>query len=121
MTKCKLFILTAIAFLLTFATVQATEYNVVIPVKGKTIAGEELQRNSLFTVYSFAVRTAPATCQQFSIVDTNVTKAKENGAWEEVWTVSACERNVNIPISFTDKGTYSVNPMGVKYTELLAK
>ena len=117
MSKVKLFLLSVIAFSIVTTVAWAYSYDITIPVKGNTQASEQLQRNSLFTIYSFAHRVASPSCKDFSIADTKVSKAKENGQWEETWTIKACEKTAFVPVVFTDKGTYTVNPMGVKYSK----
>ena len=60
---------------------------------------------------------AAPDCQTFSITDTNITKPKNNGSWDEIWTVKACTRTARIPIKFstTEQGTdFAIDPMGVK-------
>ena len=60
---------------------------------------------------------AAPDCQSFSIVDTNVSKAKANNKWQEVWTIRACQRTANVPINFEikeDGATYAIDPMGVR-------
>lgn len=108
----------AILSILTITTAAfAYSYNANVPLPGKTIASQELQEDSLFSVYSFALRAASPDCKDFSIINTAVTKPKKDGIWEENWTVKACTYNISIPITFTDKdGTtsYEINPMGVK-------
>ena len=110
--------LLAIFSILSISTVAfAYSYNANLPVPGKTITSQELQSDSLFSVYSFALRAASPDCKDFSIINTSVSKPKKDGIWEENWTVKACTNNIIIPITFTDKdGTtsYEINPMGVK-------
>ena len=115
MSKLKLFLGALIVCTVTTIAAYAYTYDITIPVKGKTQASEQLQRDSMFTIYSFALRVASPSCQNFSIADTKVTKAKKDGQWEETWTIKACEKTAYVPVIFTDKGTYTVNPMGVKY------
>ncbi len=95
----------------------AYSYNANLPVPGKTIASQDLQSDSLFSVYSFALRAASPDCKDFSIINTSVTKPKKDGIWEENWTVKACTNNITIPIIFTDKDgvtSYDIDPMRVK-------
>ncbi len=95
----------------------AYNFDRTVPLKGKSIADTKLQTDTLFSVYSFALRVAEPGCQDFNIVDTKVSKPKANGSWEEIWTVKACTRTANIPVIFTEKEggiTYAVDPMNVK-------
>ena len=116
MSKIKMFLMSVIAFSVVTTVAWAYSYDITIPVKGKTAASEQLQRSSLFTIYSFAHRIATPDCTSFAITDTKVSKAKLNGKWEEIWTIKACERTAYVPVEFTDT-TYFVNPMGVKYAK----
>lgn len=95
----------------------AYTYNTQVPVPGKTLADGKLQSEMLFPVYAYGLRIAAPDCKDFSITDTVVSKAKENGAWEEIWTVKACTRTARIPVKFTttESGTdFAIDPMGVK-------
>lgn len=99
------------------STAFAYSYDTNLPLPGKSIADTQLQQNTLFTAYSFAHRVAAPDCQSFSIVDTNVSKAKANNKWQEVWTIRACQRTANVPINFEikeDGATYAIDPMGVR-------
>lgn len=95
----------------------AYSYDTNLPLPGKSIADTKLQQDSLFTVYMFAHRVAAPDCQAFAITDTQVSKAKVNNKWQEVWTVKACSKSANIPINFELKeegATYAIDPMGVR-------
>ena len=95
----------------------AYDYDTKVPVPGKTLADGKLQADMLFPVYAYGLRIAAPDCQTFSITDTNITKPKNNGSWEEIWTVKACTRTARIPIKFstTEQGTdFAIDPMGVK-------
>lgn len=99
------------------AAVFAYSYDTNLPLAGKSIASTEVQSETMFPVYSFALRVAAPDCQALSISNTEVTKSKENGVWEEVWTVKACTRTARIPIRFTEAdGTtnYAIDFMNVK-------
>ena len=78
----------------------AYDYDTKVPVPGKTLADGKLQADMLFPVYAYGLRIAAPDCQTFSITDTNITKPKNNGSWEEIWTVKACTRTARIPIKF---------------------
>lgn len=113
--KKGLLMLTAIAALTTAAF--AYSYDRTIPVPGKTLADGKLQSEMLFPVYAYGLRIATPDCQEYKITNTEVVQQKNNGAWEEVWTVKACTRTARIPIKFTtnDQGTdFAIDPMGVK-------
>ncbi|MCQ2743749.1 MAG: hypothetical protein MJ230_02995 [bacterium] len=102
------------------STVFAYSYNTGVPLPGKTIASEKLQQESLFSVYAFAHRIAPANCTSFSILDTNVSKQKVNNKWQEIWTIQTCSKTAYVPINFELKGDtniYAIDPMGVKYAK----
>ncbi len=95
----------------------AYTYDTNIPVPGKTLADGKLQTEMLFPVYAYGLRVAASDCQEFAITNTEISKEKENGAWEEIWTVKACTRTARIPIKFTttEQGTeFAIDPMGVK-------
>lgn len=95
----------------------AYTYNTQVPVPGKTLADGKLQSEMLFPVYAYGLRIAAPDCKDFSITNTEISKAKLNGAWEEIWTVKACTRTARIPVKFTttESGTdFAIDPMGVK-------
>lgn len=97
----------------------AYSYDTNLPLPGKSIADTKLQQDSLFTAYSFAHRIAAPDCQSFSIVDTQVSKAKLDNKWQEIWTIKACTRTATVPINFEineDGATYAIDPMGVRVT-----
>lgn len=97
----------------------AYNYDTNLPLPGKSIADTKLQQDSLFTVYMFGHRIASPDCQNFSITDTKVSKAKVDNKWQEIWTVQACSKSANIPINFELKpegATYAIDPMGVRVT-----
>ena len=99
------------------APVFAYTYDTKVPVPGKTLADGKLQTEMLFPVYAYGLRIAAPDCQEFAITNTEITKQKNNGAWEEVWTLKACTRTARIPIKFTttEQGTdFAIDPMGVK-------
>lgn len=95
----------------------AYNYDTKVPVPGKTLADGKLQSEMLFPVYAYGLRIAASDCQDFAITNTEITKQKNNGAWEEIWTLKACKRTARIPIKFTttEEGTdFAIDPMGVK-------
>ena len=101
------------------ATVYAYNYDTNLPLPGKSIADQKLQENTLFTAYMFAHRVAPANCQDFAIIDTNVSEEKVDNKWQEIWTIKACSKTAYVPIDFTLKETgavYAIDPMGVRVT-----
>ena len=98
----------------------AYSYDTTLPLAGNSAADVELQKKTLFTAYSFAHRVASPDCKAFSIVDTNVVSPKENDKWGEVWSIKACSKTAEVPISFTVKDGntfYAIDPMGVRVTE----
>ena len=102
----------------TIASAFAYTYETKVPLPGKSIAGEKIQQDSLFTAYAFAHRIATPDCTSFAIVDTNVSKAKVDNKWQEIWTIQACSRTAYVPINFEikEKGTiYAIDPMGVRH------
>ena len=101
-------------------TAFAYNYDTNLPLKGNSIADIKLQENTLFTAYMFAHRIAKPDCQDFAIVDTNVSQEKVDNKWQEVWTIKACSKTAKVPINFqlTENGAvYAVEPMGVKVSE----
>ena len=95
----------------------AYTYDTNAPLPGKSIASEELQKDTLFTAYAFAHRIAAPDCTDFAITDTAVSKEKVDNKWQEVWTIKACERTATVPINFeiTEKiQIYGIDPMGVR-------
>ena len=107
----------AILTLSVISAAWAYSYDTNLPLPGKSIAGEELQRETLFTAYAFAHRIATQNCTSFSIVDTKVSEKKVDNKWQEVWTIKACERTATVPINFEVTPTnkiYGIDPMGVR-------
>ena len=101
-------------------TVFAYNYDTNLPLPGNSIADTKLQENTLFTAYMFAHRIAPANCQNFAIIDTNVSQEKVDNKWQEVWTIKACTKTAFVPIDFIEKETgsvYAIDPMGVRVTD----
>ena len=99
------------------SAVFAYNYDTNLPLPGKSIADTKLQENTLFTAYMFAHRVATPDCQNFAIVDTNVSKEKVDNKWQEIWTIKACSRTATVPINFSigeEGGTYAIDPMGVR-------
>jgi hypothetical protein len=99
------------------STAFAYNFNTDLPLPGKSIASAQVQRDSLFTVYSYGLRIAAPDCQTLSITDTNVTKPMQNGSWGETWTIKACSRTAKVPITFTNTEagtTYAIDYMNVK-------
>lgn len=116
----KTLIASFVVLMLSFVTVKAAEFDVSIPVKGNSAASQELQRDSLFTVYSFALRIADKDCQKYAITDSKVINAKKGNSWNELWTINACSKTAYVPIKFTEKAgksTYAIDPMLVKYAK----
>ena len=96
-------------------------YNFIgdVPLPGKSIASPELQKETMFSVFSFGLRIATKDCFTISIDDTAVSKPKKDGVWEEIWTVKACQRTGKLPIEFTEKadgtGSFAIDYMNVKW------
>ena len=98
-------------------SVFAYNFDETLPLPGKSITDSKLQAEIMMPVYYYTQRVADQNCQDFKIANTEVTKAKANNVWNEVWTVKACSRTARIPISFTQKaeGTdYAIDYMNVK-------
>ena len=96
----------------------AYTYDTKLPLPGKSIAGAEIQRATLFSAYAFAHRIAAQDCTDFSIIDTSVSKEKQDNKWQEIWVIKACERTANVPINFEirdGKLLYGIDPMGVRH------
>ena len=114
MYKIKMMLL-SVALITT--SVFAYNFDKTIPLPGKSIADSKLQSEVMMPIYYFGLRVCKPGCQDFVISDTEVSKAKENGVWEEIWTVKACERTARIPIAFTqtvDGAEYAIDYMNVK-------
>ncbi len=97
--------------------VWAYSYDTNLPLPGKSIASTDVQSETMFPVYSFAMRVAEADCQNLSIINTEVSKPKADGKWQEVWTVKACTRTARIPVMFTEADgvtNYAIDFMNVK-------
>lgn len=100
------------------STAFAYTYDTKLPLPGKSIAGEEVQKATLFSAYAFAHRIATQDCTNFSIIDTKVTQPKANDKWQETWVIKACERTANVPINFEIKNgkiIYGIDMMGVRH------
>lgn len=112
----KILIITFLTMLTTLS-VLAYNFNKEIPVKGKTLTTPQKQADMLFSIYAYGLRIAAPDCQDFEITDTNISKEKENGKWEEIWTLKACSRTAQIPIKFVsthDNIIFSIDAMNVK-------
>ena len=97
----------------------AYTYDTKVPLPGKSIAGDKVQQETLFTAYSFAHRIATPDCTEFAIVDTQVSKPKKDDAWQEIWSIKACQKTALVPIDFSynKDGSlkYAIDPMQVRY------
>ena len=97
----------------------AYTYDTRVPLPGKSIAGNRIQQETLFTAYSFAHRIATPDCTEFSIVDTKLSQPKINDSWQEIWSIKACQKTALVPIDFSinNDGTlkYAIDPMNVRY------
>lgn len=117
MLKKSLCLILALAGVAT--AVYAYNYDTNLPLPGKSIADTKLQENTLFTAYMFAHRVATPDCQDFAIIDTDVSEQKVGNKWQEIWTIKACSKTAIVPINFELKetgGTYAIDPMGVRVT-----
>ena len=106
-----------VAMLAVITSAFAYNYDRTIPLPGATLTDGKLQSEMLFPVYAYGLRIAAQDCKDYKITNTEVTKPKNSGVWEEVWTVTACTRTARIPIKFntTENGTdFAIDPMGVK-------
>lgn len=106
-------------FLLAIAGTSVFAYNFdkTLPVPGKSITDSKLQTDVMMPIYYYSLRVADQGCQDFKITNTEVSKAKENNVWSEIWTVKACNATARIPLVFTQKadGTdYAIDYMNVK-------
>ena len=102
------------------ASAYAYTYDTNVPLPGKSIAGEKLQKETLFSAYAFAHRIAPVDCTEFSIVDTNFSKEKVDNKWQEIWTIKTCSKTAYVPINFEIRDNidvYAIDPMGVRYAK----
>lgn len=102
-------------------TAYAYTYDKTLPVQGKTAADEQMQAQITDTVYLYSHRVALPECDNFAIKDTEISKAKEAGNWQEIWTVDVCSKKASIPINFITKedGTilYAIDYMNVKVSD----
>ena len=106
-----------LSLMLMSTSVFAYNFDKTIPVAGQSITDSKLQSEIMMPIYYFGLRVCTPGCQDFAITNTEVSKAKENGNWEEIWTVKACERTARIPLVFTQtaEGTdYAIDYMNVK-------
>ncbi len=114
MSKLKIMLL---LMALSATTVFAYNFDKTLPLPGKTITDSKLQADVMMPVYYYSLRVAEQGCQDFKIANTEVSKAKENNTWSEIWTVKACKATARIPLVFTQnaEGTdYAIDYMNVK-------
>ena len=85
-------------------------YDLSVPVEGESIANNELQFLVIQKAYKILAPKVP-TCSDFHISNTqilhypyDVKKNKKGqyikGYWEELWTVNACGKSKQLPITF---------------------
>jgi len=101
-------------------SVFAYTYDTNVPLPGTSIAGDKLQKETLFSAYAFAHRIAPTDCTEFSITDTRVSKPKADNKWQEIWTIKTCSKTAYVPINFELRDNldiYGIDPMGVRYAK----
>lgn len=106
-----------LSLIIASTAVFAYNFDNTLPLKGKSIADSKLQSEAMMPIYYYSLRVAAQGCQDFAIVNTEVSKAKADNKWSEIWTVKACTRTARIPINFTQKadGTdYAIDYMNVK-------
>jgi len=104
-----------IVLTVSFISIASCAFAGSIPVEsrlpGVSLADKLLQSNALFNVYVAAGIKVGNNCRDFSAVNTMITKkpvvAKNAdgqlyvaSSWEEMWTVKACGKYVNVPITF---------------------
>ena len=114
MTKMKILFLLAAAIT---TTAFAYNFDTNLPLPGKTITDSKLQSDMIMPIYYYSLRVAAPDCKDFKITNTEVTKAKENNVWSEIWTVNACQTTARIPVNFTQNAEntdYSIDYMNVK-------
>ncbi len=114
MSKLKIFLL---MMALTTTSVFAYNFDKTLPLPGKTITDSKLQAEAMMPIYYYSLRVAEPGCQDFKIANTEVSKAKANNTWNEIWTVKACKTTAKIPIIFNqdaDGTYYSIDYMNVK-------
>ena len=102
------------------SSVFAYSYNTNVPLPGSSIAGDQLQKETLFSAYAFAHRIAPTDCTSFSILDTKVSKERVDNKWQEIWTLQTCSKTAYVPINFEIRDKvhiYAIDPMGVRYAK----
>ena len=116
MSKIKVLLLT---LAIMASSVYAYNFIGSVPLPGKTIASEQLQKETMFSVFAFGLRIATKDCFDVAITDTQVSKPKKGNNWQEVWTVKACQRTGKLPIDFTQyddgTGTFAIDYMNVKW------
>ena len=114
MKKLQLLIL---SLLMVSTAVFAYNFDNTIPVKGKSITDSQLQSQMIMPIYYYSLRVAAQGCEDFAIVNTEISKPKNNNTWSEIWTVKACTRTARIPINFTqgaEKTDYAIDYMNGK-------
>ncbi len=108
-----LFLLMSISVMSSYAY----NFDKTLPLPGKSIADSKLQSEVMMPIYYYTQRVTSPNCQDYKITNTEISKAKANNIWDEIWTVKACSTTARIPISFTQtaEGTdYAIDYMNVK-------
>ncbi len=98
-------------------SVFAYNFDETLPLPGKSITDSKLQSEVMMPIYYYTQRVTSPNCQDYKITNTEISKAKANNMWSEIWTVKACSTTVKIPINFTQtaEGTgYAIDYMNVK-------
>lgn len=96
-------------------------YNFIgdVPLPGATQASPQLQQDTMFSAFSYGLRIATKNCFTIAITDTEISKPREGNKWEEIWTLSVCERVGRLPIEFTQNpdgtGSFALDYMNIKW------
>ena len=80
MKKLQLLIL---SLLMVSTAVFAYNFDNTIPVKGKSITDSQLQSQMIMPIYYYSLRVAAQGCEDFAIVNTDISKPKNNNTWSK--------------------------------------
>lgn len=105
------------------------EFSYKLPLPGGSLGNTQLQYDTLMPVYVIAKSKIP-NCPRYSVTDTKVIKepyelktkngAYVDGKWDELWTISACNKNIYVPIKFildANGTTWSISESEVKISD----
>ena len=75
-------------------------------ITGETLVDKDYVNNLLPMLSMYVSVEAVPNCKNVEILDTKITKqpaGKDAKEWEEVWTLGACGKKVEVPLSLKDE------------------